>query len=214
MIYFVSGRGSVLADGAENMFCENSYWIVPPHTQHTERFEGEGELLFVGFRYADAEYALECNAPREADPEMRTLLYKIFDEYRKRDREYTHAMKALFELTLISCLREKGTESGSIRNLDYMKAYIDQYHNRKIDFGELAALSGYSYDYFRRLFKEKFGISPKSYLMQVRLSRARRMLEEGGRSCTEIAYMCGFSNSAQLSTMFKERYGVPPSRIK
>jgi len=39
-------------------------------------------------------------------------------------------------------------------------------------------------------------------------------LEFGGLTCTEVAYRCGFSNSAQMATMFKKKLGIVPSAVK
>ena len=86
--------------------------------------------------------------------------------------------------------------------------------NQKINFGQLAKISGYNYDYFRHIFKQRFGISPQDYLIEVRLENAKRLLKGTKLTCTEIAYNCGFSSSAQMSLLFKRKFGVSPLAYK
>jgi AraC-like DNA-binding protein len=78
----------------------------------------------------------------------------------------------------------------------------------------LSALTGYSYDYFRHIFKVAYGISPQDYLINVRLEQAKSMLHNTALSCTQIAISCGFSNSGQMSVMIKRRYGKSPLALR
>jgi len=68
--------------------------------------------------------------------------------------------------------------------------------------------------YFRKLFKEHFGISPKQYVIDVRLQRARQLLTEGSISLAQISESCGFTNQYHFSRIFKERVGLTPSEYR
>ena len=68
--------------------------------------------------------------------------------------------------------------------------------------------------YFRKLFKEHFGISPKQYVIDVRLERARQLLTEGSVSLAQISEACGFTNQYHFSRIFKERVGLTPSEYR
>ena len=85
----------------------------------------------------------------------------------------------------------------------------ENYHT-KIDFAALAALSSYSSDYIRHRFHQKMGLSPQQYLMKIRLEASATLLKKGAGNCTEIAYLCGFSNAPQFSAQFKQYFGVTP----
>lgn len=89
-----------------------------------------------------------------------------------------------------------------------------EYYNQPIDFNQLAKLSGYSLDYFRHLFSQKMGMSPKQFQINMRLEKAVELLSDQQKSCTEIASFCGFSTSAQFSKMFLEKYGISPNQFR
>lgn len=65
--------------------------------------------------------------------------------------------------------------------------------------------------YLRKLFLNKYGITPHQYLLTYRLNRAKQFLVEGYLSVTEIAELCGFSNLYHFSRTFKSRVGDTPT---
>jgi AraC family transcriptional activator of pobA len=201
-----------MIDGKETDVSASSFCVVAPKTEHTELLGERGEVMFVGFR-SDGK-SVPCGILQNTEPETLLLFHRIFDEFRNQYTGYKTAINSLLNLIILSSLRRNSTENKKCRDLDYIKTYIEQYYNSKINFKELSALSGYSFDYFRHIFKQKFGVSPQEYMIDIRIQNAKRLLETSNLSCTEIAYRCGFSNSAQMSTMFKEKFGVSPTHAK
>jgi AraC-like DNA-binding protein len=62
-----------------------------------------------------------------------------------------------------------------------------------------------------RAFRREYGLSPHGYQMQLRLARARRLLERG-RSSSFVTYESGFSDQSHLTRRFKEFFGFTPAR--
>ena len=65
--------------------------------------------------------------------------------------------------------------------------------------------------YFSRLFKEKTGLSPKQYLLNVRLKRAKELLSETVYPIKEISTATGFSDPLYFSKLFLKKEGISPS---
>ena len=76
---------------------------------------------------------------------------------------------------------------------------------------DLARESGVRLESFIRTFRRATGTTPKQYLLQRRLSEARRMLC-AGTSVKEAAHRCGFPDPLYFSRMFRRCYGHPPSQ--
>lgn len=49
---------------------------------------------------------------------------------------------------------------------------------------------------------------------RVRLTEAKRLVETTKLTLTEIGYVTGFADTAHFSRRFKQRYGVPPSKLR
>ncbi len=64
-----------------------------------------------------------------------------------------------------------------------------------------------------RKLKALTGKSASIYIRSVKLSKAKRMIEEQKGNISEIAYSVGFSSPAYFTKCFKEEFGYPPSSI-
>jgi signal transduction histidine kinase/ligand-binding sensor domain-containing protein/DNA-binding response OmpR family regulator len=64
---------------------------------------------------------------------------------------------------------------------------------------------------FYRKFKGLTGLAPVEFVREMRLKRAKQLLDADSGNISEIAYSVGFNNAKYFSTCFKARYGVTPS---
>jgi len=68
--------------------------------------------------------------------------------------------------------------------------------------------------YFGRVFKNTFHMTFKKYLMQRRMEKAKRLLEESTASIGSICEQVGINNPSYFSHLFKEFTGKLPSEYK
>ena len=76
---------------------------------------------------------------------------------------------------------------------------------------ELASYAGLSPWHFLREFKKYTGLPPHSWLVQLRLQKARQLLKQG-HNITITAQSCGFSDQSHFNRHFKKAMGVTPSQ--
>ena len=74
----------------------------------------------------------------------------------------------------------------------------------------IAQKVGISRVHLHRKMKELTNQTPHSFIRNIRLQQAAKLLKDGKQSITDVMYTCGFSNSASFSTMFKNLYGCSP----
>ena len=67
--------------------------------------------------------------------------------------------------------------------------------------------------HLERLFCEYYGKSPVEYLTEARLRRSLAMLSRTDLDVAEVAERCGFSDPSYFSRVFKQNYGVSPSKV-
>lgn len=92
--------------------------------------------------------------------------------------------------------------------------YIDENYYKDIKIGELSREYYFSVSYLTRFFKREVGMSPKEYLLSVRLKNAQQLLISTKLSIEEIAELTGFKYGYCLSKMFKNKFGLSPSRFR
>ena len=78
----------------------------------------------------------------------------------------------------------------------------------------LAAEMGLPVRIFSRKFKEHFGIPPKKYLSESRLTYASYLLIQEHYAISEIATLCGYTDSAHFIHEFKEYAGSSPDQYR
>ena len=173
-----------------------------------------GSLIYVGFSTDDLRVRPDIYGDTE-NRLMERLVHLILSVFRTRFSDSDGSDELIGNLlhAMVLLLNRVCNES-HIRQPDllYARRFIDENMNRKIDFTGLAKSMGMTFDLFRRSFKKKYGVSPKNYLIDLRLEKAKKMLEEPDRNCTQVVLECGFSSSAQFSTMFREKYGITPPK--
>jgi CheY-like chemotaxis protein/AraC-like DNA-binding protein len=64
-----------------------------------------------------------------------------------------------------------------------------------------------------RKLKAMTGDTISSFVMDVRLNKAKLLLSKGGQSIKEVAYACGFGNLGYFSRSFKSAFGCTPSQF-
>jgi len=75
----------------------------------------------------------------------------------------------------------------------------------------LSGLCGISEVYFRKLFLNAFGVSPKEYIIRKRIEYAKSLLSSGDFSVSQVGLLCGYAEPCHFSREFSKRVGIAPS---
>ena len=65
--------------------------------------------------------------------------------------------------------------------------------------------------YFRKLFAESYGMTPRQFIIEIRINKAKQLLTEGTLKISAVAEKCGFTNQYHFTRVFKSRVGLTPS---
>ena len=96
----------------------------------------------------------------------------------------------------------------------HAQRYLDEHFREPISIDEVARLFFMSPSYFRHLFQELIGVSPKQYIMLSRLAYARSLLDQTQLSIADIAESSGFADVSNFIRRFKAQYGSTPHRLR
>ena len=79
--------------------------------------------------------------------------------------------------------------------------------------GQLARQIGFSEVYLRKLFFKHYSTTPKQYILDIRLQKAKQLLTDTPFSVTAVAEECGFSSVFHFCRAFKQKCGMTPSEF-
>lgn len=68
--------------------------------------------------------------------------------------------------------------------------------------------------YLRKLFQQRFGVSPKTYALYHQCLFAKQLLHQTSLSVTDIAHASGFRSLRRFNDAFKTHIGLPPSAVR
>ena len=212
LVWYESGDGETVIGKKQYAFSSNTFALIPPDTLHDERHFQDANLSCIGFD-TTLKLGEGCIFSEDGEPLIRRTVERLLREARLHFTDSAEMMSLLTD-ELVLLLRRREEQKRIPQNeLAFAKRFLDENYHTDVSFPDLAKSCGYGYDYFRHRFKDAYGMSPQGYLIAKRLEQAKLMLEGSSKNCTEIAYLCGFSDSAQFSTMFRRAYGISPKRV-
>ena len=65
-----------------------------------------------------------------------------------------------------------------------------------------------------RIFKKSYGVTPYQYLLDLKISKAKSILESGSASIKEISEQLAFANPYHFSEVFKQKVGLSPLQYR
>jgi AraC-like DNA-binding protein len=213
LVYYRTGRGTTRLADITYDYEPFTFTLIQPNTWHDERRFEETEVIFVGFHVNDASFSLGEGIFQVNDGnELEVILLAMEQELHDKKSHYRLKLNLLVSELVVELMRVVKPErsESTDEKLIYTRNFMNEHFNQKLNIESLAAMAGYSYDRFRHLFKETYGVSPGQYVLNRRIEHASRLLRHSRLSVTAIAMECGFSNDSQLCTIFKRETGEKP----
>lgn len=103
---------------------------------------------------------------------------------------------------------------GKQQSVQEIKDYLDTHYTEKITLDDLAERFYINKFYLTRVFKEQFGLSVTSYLVQLRITQAKRLLRFSDASMEAVAQECGLHDANYFSRLFKKIEGITPGEYR
>lgn len=93
--------------------------------------------------------------------------------------------------------------------------YFEDHYSEKISLERIAENMYLSTFYISKIFKSETGDTPIHHLINIRLEKAREILEKRpGMNIKEVAAMVGYEDAYHFSKQFKKHYGISPSQVR
>ena len=132
------------------------------------------------------------------------------------DKQFNeHATFKLCEDIALTLCKLFAVESEDTNLVTAIEKYIEKnFMDPSMGLNKISDEFQISESYFSHMFKEKTGVNFSTYLENIRMSEAARMIKETDISLNELYISVGYNNANTFRRAFKKIYGVTPSSMR
>lgn len=177
------------------------YWL---------HFHADPRLLMKGH----ALTLPQCATPARPD-RMRELFHRFMQDHPQR-----HVDDPAADLLVLQLLVELGRPRGGRPQIaagsiaQRALAFIDAHFHEPMTAATVASALRKTSNYIGQAFRASTGMTVTDYLIKRRIQEARLLLVSGNDPVKQITRLCGFTNEAYFSRVFRRLEGVSPSGFR
>ena len=216
LIFHFSGHATVFFDDLVLETKPNTIRFLPQgeNNRYDLIRHEHGECIDVFFR-ADrpiSKQAFVMNASQ--NEKIGALFKKLFSTWvSKKEGYYFESVSLLYRIFAEMQKDSPISKQHKSKIAPAMDMIHSDFLTRDFSLSELAAICKMGESYFQKLFKEIYGISPKKYIIQLKINHACDLLRLERYTVTQIAELCNFSDVYFFSRQFKEYMGITPTQF-
>ena len=166
------------------------------------------------------ENFLQFVPEQKQSEEIKQYFYTIFNEVQRQRVGYLDISKG-YIIRLIDHLAsnynyhfsEKESELYYKNLFDTITQYMDD-HLANVSMEDLASEFHFHPNYFNNLIKKNAGLTYSAYLIQLRMNKAKKLLETTDFSIDEIAWLVGYHNKGFFYKCFTNDVGMSPKQYR
>lgn len=184
--------------------------FLPKNSYYSAVFEAEADDYLINFDSTDGELSLRYplilfnNAAAGCNEGFSCIieeaLYADLTSLRLRGQFYL-----LLDIIVKSMLAGGSSQGETVEKA---KAMLREHYELSIS--EIANICGVSESALRKLFKAEVGASPNEYRLNLKLNRAKYLLEATDMTVFEISNALNFYDAAAFCKLFKKYTGITP----
>ncbi|MGO4373621.1 AraC family transcriptional regulator [Paenibacillus sp. MCAF20] len=217
----LSGMGETVTLTKDSLFClfpdvKHSYWVEQydpdcPLRLHWLAFNGsQAESLVRRLGLSEQRPYLRNKLTADLSGLLKASMKQMGDWQKDGDLQLQIMLYRLFEL-LARPLPDVPEDK------DWLNAclqYMETHYAEGITVADLARFTGMHRSHLSSRFKNHFGMSPREYLIKLKMERAGEMLRNRTLSVTDISMSLGYTDLYTFSRAFCTYYGKSPTAYR
>ncbi len=194
---------------------------LPPGENLFERYdlpveiEGSRDDLRLFERLWKRNADMRLSHPNPSVYDNRHSLMECVRQSRERSlHERLFSAGAL--LQLLSRFVERATPKYEFSDSRVRSAldFINDHYKEEFSIDEVAEIACLSTDHFIRLFRAEVGISPRQYVINLRLSRAKVLFSTESMPISEVAMEVGYTDPSYFTRLFRRHTSFTPQQYR
>ena len=218
LVIRISGMTEYITDSGEVFISDPNHVVfIPAGCRCSMNASDNNESAWIDFTLDSAgNEPLSISSYEVQNTSELISIYNRMENKRmyRKPAYRNYSMAALYELFARVEVQSGacGVTPSSYRTVKPAVDYIEQHiSDAALDNQAIAESAGISEVYLRRVFNSVFGITPARYITNIRIDKAKDLLNGGAESISKIAEAVGYKDVYYFSKVFKRVTGMTPS---
>lgn len=219
LTYVDAGKLYMIVDDREYVLHSSQCMVYYPdqkHKQYTKTSSGCSYLTIFFEMDIDISDTLKNKiilVSQQLRKEMRCFIQEMqYDSWLHKEMTLLILQKILIQSFIEQRNSLKTNNEKSVgTQLEPILLYIENHLDKDISVEELCYQFSISRSSLQGLFHNVLNVSPKQYMVDIKMKRAKTLLQEHRYTVSEIAYQLGYHSLYYFSRKFKSYYGISPS---
>lgn len=210
IMVYISGEGFLYTPQKSYPFKPGTMILVPPKTIHGSVSENGFKNISIGGKFEDIIVAKAPICAEDNEKKDGTAIAKII--YGNKFSKETFLNSLCASLLCFFTQNISFEDDAYFAVCKCMEKISENAFDTELNLQKILASSGYAEDYIRAKFKEYTGKTPTVFLTEIRIKRAKLLIEIYGKNMLlrEIMTKCGFYDYAYFSKKFRQHCGISP----
>jgi AraC-like DNA-binding protein len=237
LMHIISGHVNVIMNRQRISAGSGDTVIIPSKTVHRDDFDISSglEVFMIHFRWkyeADLFKQISCySLPKMPEPQKESLA-NLIQHFRHEFISGSAGSSIVARMHLCEILMRIMSANPDVKNknkksaaktdygkqrrswlFDKAKEYLENNYQHPIALDDIANELNVSTYHLSHIFSRESDFSLFEFLTQIRMKKARSLLETGELTVSEVAFSVGYKNSNYFSKVFHRYFGFPPNKI-
>ena len=212
------GQAKIFLYGKTIDLVPGQVYLVPAFSVIKSSIVGKMKKFYIHFQTKSPIFSLYSLISQKyqypADAISEILFKTIVDNYTQTTPSAKLKVQGAMNILLSEFVNHIVTDAPAVKRFEPVLDYIENHYSSKIELSTLYGMLNISEAHFYAEFKRVFGVSPKQYILNKRITESQRLLLTTSMSIKEIAYSVGFDNENYFSEYFKQKIGVPANKFR
>lgn len=228
LLYIAHGKGHFFFNGKETIVTKGNMILFRPGEPQVYYYYSvdKTEVYWVHFTGSEVERYLDhYELPNDKNvfftgisPDYQWLYNQIIQELQLKRVNYEELLRILLRHILLMInrfVKEDHTQgSDAFNEIERATHYFNENYNKDISIEQYAEKHLMSKNWFINCFKKIMKVTPMRYILQLRISTAKNLLEYSTKNISEIADAIGYDNPLYFSRLFTKYVGVSPKEYR
>lgn len=221
----INGNGAEMIGNKLYSFKENNITVIPQNCIHDSHINSKigdecstWKFIFINPLKLGIDYD-NFNGFLTDNHALIELFNIMYDELERKNKNYQSIVSAILSsfMMLSSRIASDGPLTSPVKlpvELTNIVQHIHSSYNEPITISELSKKYNISNSTLNRMFNTHFGVSPLTYINNVRLTIAENMLLNSNLSILSISTTVGFDSLSSFNRLFKKKYNISPRILR